>query len=145
MKSYLLPEFVVERKEERCIRCRVCERQCAFGTHRYDEELDRMFSDAERCVGCQRCVVFCPTNALSVSPNPSAYKPNYSWTRERISDLTKQAETGGVILTGSDKPYRIYFDHLVLNAAQVTNPSIDPLREPMELRTFLGCKPAVSG
>ena len=26
----------------------------------------------------------------------------------------------------------------VLNASQVTNPSIDPLREPMELRTYLG-------
>ncbi len=143
MQSYLLPEFEVERKEEKCIRCQVCVRQCAFETHRYDEELDRMFSDVEKCVGCQRCVVFCPTNALSVRPNPSAYKLNYSWTDERISDLTKQAETGGVILTGggNDKPYRVYFDHLVLNASQVTNPSIDPLREPMELRTFLGCKP----
>jgi glutamate synthase domain-containing protein 2 len=48
-----------------------------------------------------------------------------------------------VILTGcgSDKPFRIYWDHMVLNASQVTNPSIDPLREPMELRTFLGAKP----
>ncbi|MEE8205160.1 MAG: glutamate synthase-related protein, partial [Dehalococcoidales bacterium] len=35
----------------------------------------------------------------------------------------------------------IYWDHLVLNASQVTNPSIDPLREPMELTTFLGGKP----
>ncbi|BDC35740.1 MAG: 4Fe-4S dicluster domain-containing protein [Candidatus Methanoliparum thermophilum] len=143
MKSYLLPEFIIERNEERCIRCRVCERQCAFGVHYYDEELDKMFSDEEKCVSCQRCVVFCPTNALVVRPNPSQYKLNYSWNREKISDLIKQAETGGVILTGSgnDKPYRIYFDHLVLNASQVTNPSIDPLREPMELRTFLGCKP----
>lgn len=143
MKSYLLPEFIVERNEERCIRCRVCERQCAFGVHHYDEELDKMFSDEEKCVSCQRCVVFCPTNALVVRPNPSQYKLNYSWNREKISDLIKQAETGGVILTGNgnDKPYRIYFDHLVLNASQVTNPSIDPLREPMELRTFLGCKP----
>ncbi|HEY5432240.1 MAG TPA: FMN-binding glutamate synthase family protein, partial [Coriobacteriia bacterium] len=33
------------------------------------------------------------------------------------------------------------FDHLVLDACQVTNPSIDPLREPMELRTYLGRKP----
>ncbi|MBM4087018.1 MAG: FMN-binding glutamate synthase family protein, partial [Planctomycetes bacterium] len=33
------------------------------------------------------------------------------------------------------------WDHLVLNASQVTNPSIDPLREPMELRTYLGRKP----
>jgi glutamate synthase domain-containing protein 2 len=42
---------------------------------------------------------------------------------------------------GSDRPYPIYWDHLLLNASQVTNPSIDPLREPMELRTYLGSKP----
>ena len=42
---------------------------------------------------------------------------------------------------GSDKPYPVYWDHLLLNASQVTNPSIDPLREPMELRTYLGAKP----
>lgn len=142
MKSYLLPEFKIDREEERCIRCRVCERQCAFETQRYDGELERMFSDAEKCVGCQRCVIFCPANALSVSSNQFAYRLNYGWTRERISDLKKQAETGGIILAGcgNDKPYRIYFDHIVLNASQVTNPSIDPLREPMELRTFLGQK-----
>ena len=29
----------------------------------------------------------------------------------------------------------------LLNASQVTNPSIDPLREPMEIRTYLGAKP----
>jgi glutamate synthase domain-containing protein 2 len=48
-----------------------------------------------------------------------------------------------VLLTGmgNDKPYPIYWDRLVLNASQVTNPSIDPLREPMELRTYLGRKP----
>ncbi|HET6478028.1 MAG TPA: glutamate synthase-related protein, partial [Dehalococcoidales bacterium] len=55
----------------------------------------------------------------------------------------KQAETGGILLTGmgNDKGQRIYWDHLVLNASQVTNPSIDPLREPMELTIFLGGKP----
>ena len=42
---------------------------------------------------------------------------------------------------GNDKSYPIYWDHLVLNASQVTNPSIDPLREPMELTTYLGRKP----
>jgi glutamate synthase domain-containing protein 2 len=42
---------------------------------------------------------------------------------------------------GNDKPYQSIFDHLVLDACQVTNPSIDPLREPMELRTYLGRKP----
>ncbi|MBC7106401.1 MAG: 4Fe-4S binding protein, partial [Firmicutes bacterium] len=130
-------------REERCIRCRVCERQCPEGVHHLDEGLNRMFSAEEKCVGCQRCAVFCPTGALYVRPHPSEYRPNYNWTRERLQDLKKQAETGGVILTGSgnDKPFRVYWDHLVLNASQVTNPSIDPLREPMELRTFLGRKP----
>jgi len=42
---------------------------------------------------------------------------------------------------GNDRPYPIYWDHILLNASQVTNPSIDPLREPMELRTYLGRKP----
>ena len=42
---------------------------------------------------------------------------------------------------GSDRPLPSYFDRMMLNASQVTNPSIDPLREPMELRTYLGRKP----
>ncbi len=42
---------------------------------------------------------------------------------------------------GCDKPNYTYWDRLLLNASQVTNPSIDPLREPMEIRTYLGAKP----
>ncbi|MEK7313771.1 MAG: FMN-binding glutamate synthase family protein, partial [Deltaproteobacteria bacterium] len=38
--------------------------------------------------------------------------------------------------------YPVLFDKLLLDACQVTNPSIDPLREPMELRTYLGKKPS---
>ena len=87
--------------------------------------------------------MFCPTNALTIRRNPLEYRDNYNWRPEVIEDIIKQAETGGVLLTGmgNDKGYRIYWDHLVLNASQVTNPSIDPLREPMELTTYLGRKP----
>ena len=75
--------------------------------------------------------------------NPREYRENYNWRPEIIEDIIKQAETGGILLTGmgNDKGQRIYWDHLVLNASQVTNPSIDPLREPMELATYLGRKP----
>ncbi|MDE6884941.1 MAG: FMN-binding glutamate synthase family protein, partial [Clostridia bacterium] len=35
----------------------------------------------------------------------------------------------------------VYWDKILINASQVTNPSIDPLREPMETTVFLGSKP----
>ena len=143
MKSYVLPELEVIRDQARCIRCRVCERQCAWKVHVYDGEDDVMRHCEENCVGCQRCAVFCPTKALAVRPYSGSYRPNANWTDDRIRDLIKQSEAGGVMLTGMgcDKPHRVYWDHLLLNASQVTNPSIDPLREPMELTTYLGAKP----
>ena len=143
MKTYLPPKFIVERDESRCIQCQVCVNQCTFDVHSYDIENDEVKSTEENCTGCHRCVVFCPTNALTIRKNPLDYRENYNWRPEVIEDIIKQAETGGVLLTGmgNDKGYRIYWDHLVLNASQVTNPSIDPLREPMELTTYLGQKP----
>jgi glutamate synthase domain-containing protein 2 len=42
---------------------------------------------------------------------------------------------------GNPEEYPIYFDKMLINASQVTNPSIDPLREPMETRVFLGQRP----
>jgi glutamate synthase domain-containing protein 2 len=143
MKTYLPPKFIVERDDSRCIRCEVCVNQCTFDVHSYDTEDDELRSREENCVGCHRCVAFCPTEALTIRRNPLDYRENYNWRPEVIEDIIKQSETGGVLLTGmgNDKSYRIYWDHLVLNASQVTNPSIDPLREPMELTTYLGQKP----
>ena len=143
MKTYLPPKFFVERDPERCIQCQVCINQCSFDTYYYDTEDDEVRNHEENCVGCHRCVLFCPTQALTIKRNPLDYRKNYNWGSEVIEDIIKQAETGGMLLTGmgNDKDYRVYWDHLVLNASQVTNPSIDPLREPMELTTYLGRKP----
>lgn len=143
MNSYLPPEYIVERDDKRCIRCKVCVNQCTYDTHYYDAEDDAVYSRDENCVNCQRCAVFCPTQAITIKKNPDAYRANDNWTQEAVMAVKKQAETGGIILTGMgcDKPYFTYWDKLVLNASQVTNPSIDPLREPMELRTYLGAKP----
>ncbi|MEM3377491.1 MAG: glutamate synthase-related protein [Candidatus Bathyarchaeia archaeon] len=143
MKTYLLPEYIVERDAERCIRCKVCVNQCTYDTHYYDAEDDVIRSRDENCVNCQRCVTFCPTHAITIRKNPNAYRENSNWSWETIRDIKKQSETSGVILTGMgcDKPHFTYWDRLLLNASQVTNPSIDPLREPMEIRTYLGAKP----
>lgn len=142
-KSLLGPEFLIRRDPERCISCQVCVRQCAFGVHTYDEEFDEVESEEERCVGCQRCVWLCPTKALSVRQRHLELRTHANWTPEALYTIYKQAETGGVLLSGmgTDKAYPVYWDHLVLNASQVTNPSIDPLREPMELRTYIGRRP----
>jgi glutamate synthase domain-containing protein 2 len=143
MKTHLAPKFLIKRDLDRCINCKVCVNQCSFDANYYDEIDDEVRSKEENCVGCHRCAIFCPTNALTISYNPLDYRGNYNWRPDIIEDINKQAETGGVLLTGmgDDKGQRIYWDHLVLNASQVTNPSIDPLREPMELTTWLGKKP----
>ena len=142
MKSYLSSEYLVERDQDRCIRCKVCVNQCTYETHYYDAEDDIVYSKNENCTNCQCCVVFCPTQAITIKRNPNSYRENVNWTQEAIIAVKKQAETGGIILTGMgcDKPHFTYWDRLLLNASQVTNPSIDPLREPMELRTYLGAK-----
>jgi glutamate synthase domain-containing protein 2 len=141
--SLLTPMFKVERDEELCIQCKACMRQCVNGVHWYDEEEDRMRCDHKKCVGCHRCVVLCPTGALTVKKYPLEFRENAHWTPDYIRSIYLQAETGGILLTGmgNDRPYPVYWDHMVLNASQVTNPSIDPLREPMELKTYLGRKP----
>lgn len=136
-------EFEVVRDETKCIRCKVCVRQCANEVHEYDEEEDRVVADSSKCVACHRCVVMCPTKALTIKKTENAFKENANWTPSYINEIYKQAETGGILLTGmgNDKPIPIYWDRLLINASQVTNPSIDPLREPMELKTFIGRKP----
>ncbi|NIN66292.1 MAG: FMN-binding glutamate synthase family protein, partial [Anaerolineae bacterium] len=65
------------------------------------------------------------------------------WRPDLVRNIYRQAEAGGIIITGMGNalPYPVLWDHLLIDACQVTNPSIDPLREPMELRTFLGSKP----
>lgn len=102
-----------------------------------------MISDSQQCVDCQRCVCICPTGALKIVENPNKFRNNSNWSQQIMTEVYKQAETGGVLLSamGNPKEYPVYWDKILLNASQVTNPPIDPLREPMETKVFLGKKP----
>lgn len=102
-----------------------------------------MISDSQQCVDCQRCVCICPTGALKIVDNPNKFRNNSNWSQPIMTEVYKQAETGGVLLSamGNPKEYPVYWDKILLNASQVTNPPIDPLREPMETKVFLGKKP----
>lgn len=136
-------DFFVVRDKEACINCQVCVRQCSYGVHYWDENRQCVRHDNTKCIGCHRCEAFCPTQALLIQEKPSQFKENALWRPVFLKNIYKQADSGGVLLTGMGNPTAlpVYWDRLLLDASQVTNPSIDPLREPMELRTYLGAKP----
>lgn len=141
--SLIYPEFEVVRNDSRCNNCRICERQCANEVHRFDPAQGVMISDELKCVNCQRCVSMCPTRALKIVKSDCALRENANWTANTMKEIYKQANSGGVLLSsmGSPSELPVYWDKILLNASQVTNPSIDPLREPMETRVSLGKKP----
>ncbi len=141
--NFTVPDFEVERNPARCISCGACVRQCSYGVHYFDDDGKTVLTDESKCVACHRCAVMCPTRAIKIKDYEMAYQTHYNWTPQTQKEIVKQAQTGGVLLSGmsNNKPYPIYWDKILLNASQVTNPSIDPLREPMEIRTFLGRKP----
>lgn len=135
--------FEVLRDNTKCIQCQVCVKQCSNEVHRYDKEDNIVLSDDSKCVCCHRCVAMCPTKAIKIRKNTLEFKENANWTGTAIDEIYRQAQTGGMLLSsmGNPKPFPIYWDKILLNASQVTNPSIDPLREPMETKVMIGRKP----
>lgn len=143
-QDYIFPEFEIVRNPNRCTNCRICEKQCSNGVHSFDAEHKIMLADEDKCVNCQRCVSFCPTKALKIVKNANTFRENGNWSSDTVKEIYKQASSGGVLLSSMGSPVRlpVYWDRILINASQVTNPPIDPLREPMETRVFLGKKPS---
>ena len=140
--DFLYPEYEVIRNN-RCVNCRICERECANGVHLFDVKTKTMVAQEEKCVNCQRCVAMCPVRALKIVESNNRFRANANWTDSAIREIVKQAGTGGVLLSsmGNPQQFPVYWDKILINASQVTNPPVDPLREPMETRVFLGRKP----
>ena len=141
--NYIYPPYEVVRDGVRCVNCKKCVRECANGVHTFDEKRGIMLADETKCVNCHRCVATCPTRALKIVKSDNTYKENANWSAESMKEIYRQAESGGVLLSsmGNPQPLPVYWDKILINASQVTNPSIDPLREPMETTVFLGSKP----
>ena len=142
--NFFPAQFEVLRNTDKCIKCRACERQCSNEVHYFDADYDKMLSHDEKCVDCQRCVCLCPTGALKIRPNENSFRESANYTQQIMIENYRQAGSGGVLLSsmGTPKDYPVYWDKMLINASQVTNPPIDPLREPMETKVFLGKKPS---
>ncbi|MHA1269940.1 MAG: glutamate synthase-related protein [Candidatus Helarchaeota archaeon] len=136
------PKFIVNINRERCILCKRCTINCSFNALSFNGE--RIVADNYECVMCNRCVLMCPRNAIEVKPNLFHYAPHYNYDDRIRRIIYEQSSTGGVLLAscGNDLPYHHVFDDLLIDACQVTNPAIDPLREPIETRVFVGKKVA---
>ena len=138
----LYPDYEVLRNADRCIHCGICVKECANGVHSFQSKSGALTADDSKCVNCHRCVAVCPTHALKIVKTNHTFKENGSWSNQTILEIYRQAQSGGVLLSsmGNPKEYPVYWDKMLINASQVTNPSIDPLREPMETKVFLGKK-----
>jgi Fe-S-cluster-containing hydrogenase component 2 len=135
IKFEIPPLYKVNIDRERCKICKRCTINCTFDALSYNGE--RIMPKHENCVACHRCAMKCPQDAITIVENPMAYPPHASITPRIRRIGWEQAGTGGVLLAscGNDLPYPTIFDDLILDAAQVTNPAIDPLREPIETKT----------
>ncbi|MDD5419398.1 MAG: glutamate synthase-related protein, partial [Methanomicrobiaceae archaeon] len=134
--------YKISIDRERCMECERCIENCSYGVFRMEN--GRIIINSRRCTACHRCLAMCPRDAITLEEKPGDYRTHPVWTREAREAIYNQARTGKIILSGMGNAleYPIIFDRLVLDACQVTNPSIDPLREPMEVRTHLGKKPS---
>ena len=135
-------KFRVSIDRDRCMVCGRCVENCSYNVFRKDG--DTISINPRNCVACHRCLAMCPRDAISIEERPIDYRSHPLWTTEIREAIYNQAKSGKIILSGMGNalPYPVIFDRLVLDACQVTNPSIDPLREPMELRTYIGKKPS---
>ena len=86
---YYYPEFEVIRDNYKCTKCRLCEKQCSFGVHSYDEKNKLMIDDSTKCVNCNRCVVFCPTKAIKIIKSEMSIKDNASWSINLVKEIFK--------------------------------------------------------
>lgn len=70
--------------------------------------------------------------ALKIVKTDHTFRENANWSGQTITEIYRQAESGGVLLSsmGNPETYPVYWDKMLINASQVTNPSIDPCGSP---------------
>ena len=94
-------EFIIDRQDAKCIRCKVCIRQCSYDVHTYVDADDTLAEENSSCIGCRRCSALCPTGAITIRANEETFKKNESWSGAHIRNLYAQADSGGILLAAN--------------------------------------------
>ncbi|MDY6854226.1 MAG: glutamate synthase-related protein [Thermodesulfobacteriota bacterium] len=140
LRSTFRPAFDLEL----CDGCGQCACECTFNEIKmvpYKEEVVPI-ANRRACGACHRCEVMCPKGAIQIVEDAFVIRPHGVWSPQHIHRAHLQAASGSVALTGfgAETSVPVFWDKMLFNACQVTNPSIDPQREPMETITYLGRK-----
>ncbi len=140
LRSVFRPSFNMEL----CDGCGECAQQCSFNEIRMETKAGKKLpmANGRSCGACHRCEYTCPRGAITITENNFHLRDHGLWGVNAVHRIHLQSSSGSVALTGlgADTDVPVYFDRLLFNACQVTNPSIDPQREAMETVTYMGQK-----
>ncbi|NOX08573.1 MAG: FAD-dependent oxidoreductase [Gammaproteobacteria bacterium] len=91
--------YGIEMDVEKCIDCQRCEQVCDMGipVWRQGKEAGRVTA-LEDCMGCARCVVSCPTDALEIRDVRNLFRPAL---KQNASYLLKRKKVGRTWREGS--------------------------------------------
>lgn len=74
---------------KKCRGCKRCQKECANGGLKYDEEAKKMTVDTESCVGCGRCLGACNFDAIYFKEDQAV-----SVLNAKMAEYTKAVVTG---------------------------------------------------
>ncbi len=69
--------YGIEMNAEKCIDCRRCEQACDMGIPVWRQgKATGEVTGIEDCMGCARCIISCPTDALAIHDVRNLFRPN---------------------------------------------------------------------
>ncbi|MCU7843929.1 MAG: FAD-dependent oxidoreductase [Candidatus Thiodiazotropha sp. (ex Monitilora ramsayi)] len=99
--------YGIEMDAKQCVDCRRCEQVCDMGIPVWKQgKATGSVTGLEDCMGCARCIISCPTDALAIRDVRNLFRP----------ELRQDAS------------------HLLKRKANVSKPRIEPLPRPTEER-----------
>ena len=106
------PELLYDQSA--CLCCRLCEKSCPIGVHRFSEKTHRI--DRRRCTACGSCVRVCPSRALRICGQEATVKEVLNIVKK--DRVFYDTSGGGLTLSGGEPLNQPVFVLEILKAAK---------------------------